>query len=42
MDKPVFEKDLVLPDKLIRLSKTCVKCAGVAPVYANAQPLGPR
>ena len=36
MDKPVFDKGLVLPDKkLICLSKT-----RVAPGYANAQPRG--
>ena len=36
----VFDKGLVLPDKLIHLSKTRVKCPGVATGYANAQPPG--
>ena len=40
MDKPVFDKGLVLPDKLICLSKRHVKCPGVTPGYANAQPPG--
>ena len=39
-DKAVFDKGLVLPDKLIHLSKTCVKCPAVALGYANAQPPG--
>ena len=36
--KPVFDKGLVLPDKLIHLSKTLVKCLGIPLGYANAQP----
>ena len=39
---PVFDKGLVLPDKLTCISKTSVKCLGVALGYANAQPLGLR
>ena len=45
MDKPVFDKDLVLPDNLIiSLSKTRVSNAlgSPRPVYANAQTPGPR
>ena len=42
MDKPVFDKGLVLPDKKTYLyfENTCVKCPEVAPGYANAQPPG--
>ena len=44
MDKPVFDKGLVLLNKLIYLSfeNTCVKCPGVALGYANAHPPGRR
>ena len=38
MDKPVFDKGLVLPNKLICLSKTRVSNALRSPRYANAQP----
>ena len=42
LDKPVFHKGLVLPDKKTYLSfeNTCVKCPEIAPGYANAQPPG--
>ena len=42
MDKPVFDKGLVLPDKKTYLyfENMCVKCPEVVPGYANAQPPG--
>ena len=42
MDRSLFDKCLVFPDELIHgtFENTCVKCPGVAPGYANAQPPG--
>jgi len=38
----LFDKSLVLPDELIHgtFENTSVKCPGIAPGYANAQPPG--
>ena len=42
MDKLLLDKRLVFLDELIHdtFESTCVKCPGVAPGYANAQPQG--
>ena len=41
-DKPLLHKRLVLSAELIHgtFKNTCVKCPGLAPGYANAQPPG--